>query len=61
MGCLAEHGKLKKVLCCSVRWMGEKRLFLIHLAENVNQLIHRGRGDATNETGQEESHEMISP
>jgi hypothetical protein len=61
MGCLAKYGKLKKVLCCSVRWRGEERTLVRHLAEIVNQLIQRGRGDATNEKGKEECNEMISP
>jgi len=60
MGCLAKYGKLKSVLCCSVSWMGEERILVRHVAEIVNKLI-QGQGGATNDTGQEESHEMISP
>jgi hypothetical protein len=59
MCCLVKFGKLKKVLCCSVRWRDEKRLLLIHLAEIANKLIQLGRRDATNKTGLEESHEML--
>jgi hypothetical protein len=56
MGCLVKYGKFKKV-----RRREEKRLCLIHLAEIVNKRIQRGHRDATNKTGQEESHEMIPP
>jgi hypothetical protein len=60
MGCLAKYGKLKKVLCCSASWRGEERTSVRHVAGIVNQLKQQGQGGATNDTGQEESHEMIS-
>jgi hypothetical protein len=61
MGCLAKYGKVKKFLCCSVSWRGEERTSVRHVAEIVNQLKQQGQGGVTNDTGQEESHEMISP
>jgi hypothetical protein len=60
MGCLAKYGKIKKVLCCSVSWRGEQRKLVRHVAEIVNPLIQQSQVGATNDTGQEESHEMTS-
>ena len=61
MGCLAKYGKLETVLCCSVSWRGEERALVSHVVEIVSQLIPQGQGDATSDTGQVESHAMISP
>jgi hypothetical protein len=59
MCCLAKYGKLKKVLCCSVNWRGEERIFVRHIAETINQLIQQGQGGAKNETKPAESLEMM--
>jgi hypothetical protein len=51
----------KKVLSCSVRWKGEERPLVRHLANFVNQLIQQGQGRATDDIRHEENHEMINP
>jgi hypothetical protein len=61
MICCVKYGKLRKVPCCSVSWGREKRTLERHDAEIGNLLIQQGQGGATNDTGKEESHEMISP
>ena len=61
MICCVKYGKLRKVPCCSVSWGREKRTLERHDAEIGNLLIKQGQGGATNDTGKEESHEMISP
>jgi hypothetical protein len=61
MICLAKHGKLQNVLCCSVSWRGEERTLVRHVAEIVHQLIQQGQGGATNDAEQDESKEMMSP
>jgi hypothetical protein len=49
---LGKHGKLKKILF----WSGDAST----LENPVNQLNQPGQGGATSDTGQEESHAMIS-
>lgn len=61
MSCLAKYGKLKNVLCCSIRWKGEERTWVRHVAEIVNQLIQQSQAGVTNDAGPDESHEMMSP
>jgi hypothetical protein len=60
MCCLAKYGKLKKVLCCSVRWRGEERILVSHVAEIVHQLIQQGQWGAAKAIKPEESLEIMS-
>ena len=59
--CLAKYEKRKNVLCCSVSWKGEKRTSVGHVAEIISEFTLQGQLGATNDTGPEESHGMISP
>ena len=61
MGYLVKSGKLKKVPGCSVSWSADEKMLERSVAEIVNQLIQQRQGGATNDTEQEEKHEMMSP
>ena len=60
LGGLAKYGKLRNVLRCSVDLRGEDMIPARNVADIVRQLIQQDQPGAANDTGQGESHEMLS-
>ena len=60
MPCLLPNIKKRPMLECKLEGRGQDTREL-HVEEIVNQSLKQGQGVATNNTGQQEHHELIIP